>query len=306
MEFIKSIYAKAKAIHPTIILADAQDERALLATAKIEKLGFANIILLGDKNIILKMQKELHLTLQARIFDKNIDEKEHLGKVKNNCVLAAMLVDSGNADGYVAGNLSTTKEIIVSAKAILATKHFPSSYFIMLHNEDVLFFADCAYHITPTPEELANIGVATANCAKEMGITPNIAFLSFSTHGSADHEHASKVHTATMIAKKLAPKYYIDGEIQFDAAFDLEIAKRKSNKKESEKKDHKIANVFVFPDLNSGNIAYKIATHMGGCRAIGPILRGFSHPISDLSRGCTIEDIVDAVAVVASQVKKKK
>jgi phosphate acetyltransferase len=163
-------------------------------------------------------------------------------------------------------------------------------------------FADCAHHISPTEQELAKIGVVTADCAKEMGITPHIAFLSFSTNGSADHEHVHKIRTATELAKKLAPHYSIEGELQFDSAFNAEIAAIKSHDKS---KIHKTANIFIFPDLNSGNIAYKVAAHMGGSVAIGPILHGFSHPVSDLSRGCKVEDIVNAVAVIASQVKKK-
>ncbi len=307
IKFLESIYDKAKAIKPTIILADAEDERALRATAIIEEFDIANIILLGNTGTILKMQRELDLTLKAKIFDKLIDGKEHLSNVKNNPILstmlAAKLVESGKADGFVAGNISTSKETILAAKENLSTKEFQSSYFIIIHKNVPMFFADCAYHITPTSEELAKIGIATANCAKEMGITPNIAFLSFSTYGSAEHEHINKVRTACELAKKLAPQYHIEGELQFDAAFNAEIAKIKSHDKT---KNHETANVFIFPDLNSGNIAYKIATHMGGSVAIGPILQGFTHPVSDLSRGCKVEDIVNAVAVVASQVVKKK
>lgn len=304
MKFLETIYEKAQAIKPTIILADAQDERVLRATKIIEEFNVANIILLGNTAELLKMQRELDLTLKAKIFDNLIENNGEYKSLHNNSELAALLVKQNKADGFVAGNISTTKDTILAAKNNLSTKEFQSSYFIIIHKNVPMFFADCAYHINPTEQELAKIAIATADCAKEMGITPHIAFLSFSTYGSADHEHVNKVRTATELAKKLAPHYQIEGELQFDAAFNAEIAAIKSQDK-SKSKIHKTANIFIFPDLNSGNIAYKIAAHMGGSVAIGPILYGFSHPISDLSRGCKVEDIVNAVAVISSQVKKK-
>lgn len=299
--FLESIYSGARKICPTIILADAEDARAIHAARRIEDLGIAKIILLGSKKNIQKIMQEENITLKAEIFDRAHDKSKNDpgSDVFDNPTYAAKLVSQKYADCFISGNLSTTKETILAAKKILPADGFKFSYFIMIHDNKPMIFADCAYHIEPDSQALALIGVEAAHCAKELGISPNIAFLSFSTYGSAEHMHVDKVRTATIIAKKMAPQYNIEGELQFDAAWNPEISEMKSTKASK-----RIANVFVFPDLNSGNIAYKVAVHMGGCVAIGPILQGFSSPASDLSRGCTADDIVNAAAAIALQVKR--
>jgi len=260
MSFMQQIYEQARNAQAHIILAE-RDSRVEEAAHLIEEQGLAKITIL------------------------------------ENLTDAATKVAAGEADGYVGGNLSSTSDTIRSGLKHIGTTGFASSYFIMLHGPTPLFFADCAFNINPNAEQLAQIAVQTAKSAITYGITPKVAFLSYSTKGSA--AGTETIQQAVELARTMAPDIVFEGELQFDAAFVPEVAAQKA----PDAHIHGDANVFIFPDLNSGNIGYKIAQRMGGCTAIGPILQGFKKPVNDLSRGCSTQDIVDVVAITAVQTR---
>ena len=228
---------------------------------------------------------------------------------KKPLMFGAMMVSAGDADGMVAGASTATSMVLQAAglaigyaKGISA----PSSCFIMIipsiegREDKILIFADAAVNISPSAQQLAEIAVVSGQNAKRLlGIEPKVALLSFSTKGSASHADADKVIEATGIAKQLAPEMLIDGELQADAALIPRVAK----KKVSDSPVAGQANVLVFPDLDAGNIAYKLTQYLGGATAIGPFLQGFAKPVSDLSRGVSVEDsvVVTAVTVVQAQ-----
>lgn len=217
------------------------------------------------------------------------------------------MVRLGYADGTIAGAVETTADTIKAGLQIIGkdpSSSIVSSYFFMLlknPQEQVVAFADCALIPSPSAQELADIAVSTAKSFTNFtDITPRVAMLSFSTHGSASHETVSIVQKATELARSKSPNLIIDGEIQFDSALIPEIQKVKAPNSNLEGK----ANVFIFPDLNSGNIGYKIAERVGGATALGPILQGLKKPANDLSRGCNTEDVFQMIAITAAQVAK--
>ena len=215
------------------------------------------------------------------------------------------MVRLGYADGTVGGAVETTAETIKAGLQIIGKSpdsSMVSSYFLMLlknPKEQVVAFADCALTPSPSAQELADIAISTAQSFQNfIDITPRVAMLSFSTHGSATHESVSKVQKAVELARSKNPKLLIDGEIQFDAALIPEI----QNVKAPNSCLDGAANVFIFPDLNSGNIGYKIAERLGEATALGPILQGLSKPANDLSRGCSTEDVIQMISITAGQV----
>ncbi|GHE87596.1 phosphate acetyltransferase [Aliiroseovarius zhejiangensis] len=225
----------------------------------------------------------------------------------NPHVFAALMVKAGHADGTVGGAIATTAEIVRTALQVIGPKpdtKLVSSFFLMLFCEvhharkGAMIFADSGLVVDPTAEEMAQIALSSADSFITLtGEVPRVAMLSFSTRGSSEHHSVSKVVTATQLAKQRAPDLLIDGELQFDAAFVPDVAARKAEGSPLEG----VANVFIFPNLESGNIAYKIAQRVGGATAIGPVLQGLSKPANDLSRGCTAEDILHMIAVTAAQ-----
>ena len=211
-----------------------------------------------------------------------------------------MLVYMDKADGLVSGAIHSTGDTVRPALQIIKTKpgvSRTSGAFVMVKGDERYLFADCAININPGAQELAEIAVESANTAKIFDIDPQVAMLSFSTMGSAKSDEVTKVQEAVKLAKELAPNEKIDGELQFDAAFVPVVAKQKAP--ESEVAGH--ANVFIFPELQSGNIGYKIAQRLGGFEAIGPVLQGLNKPVSDLSRGSVEEDVYKVAIITAAQ-----
>ena len=216
-----------------------------------------------------------------------------------------MLVKLGYADGLVSGAIHTTADTIRPALQIIRTipgRKRVSGVMVMLGPDgEQLVFADTAVNITLEAAELAEVAVETAHTAKTFGLDPYVAMLSFSTHGSAHHDLATKVARATSIAKEMNPEMKIVGEIQFDAAIDPETAKNKAPESDVAGK----CNVFIFPDLQAGNIGYKIAQRLGGYKALGPILQGLNAPVNDLSRGCSAQDVYEIAIITAMQAAER-
>ncbi len=303
-EILRRVYEKAAAAHATIILAEGDDPRVIEAARIAERDHAAEKVVVLTRDTFDAYPEKLAASLVQVVLDARgvkdgltPDSARELLRTDTK-YLAAALVQAGMADGYVAGSVCETRETIYPALRIIgASEGYASSFFLMIHGGRALFFADCGFNIDPTAEQLARIAIDTARNAEALGVEPIIAFLSFSTKGSAAHESVDKMVEAARIAKERAPHLVIDSELQFDAAFVPDIGARKAPGSPAAG----AANVFIFPDLNSGNIAYKIAERMGGARAIGPLMQGLRKPVNDLSRGCSVRDIVDAVAFTSMQ-----
>ena len=333
MNLIEKIKEKAKTANKRIVLPESYDERTLKAADIILGEGLAQIILIGTPDELVTNAVKLNLNniSKATIVDpKSHDKKEQyidlmveLRKkkgltredaqklIEDPLFLSVLMIKSGDADGEVAGAQNATGNVLRPAFQYVKTApgiSVVSGAFIMIlenkkfGDEGIMVFADCAVHPNPTDKELAEIAVATAHTTKAIaGIEPRVAMLSFSTKGSAKHEMVDKVVNATKIAKEMAPELQIDGELQADAALIPAIAAKKAQGSEIAGK----ANVLVFPTLDTGNIAYKLVQRMAGAEAIGPILQGMAAPINDLSRGCSVSDIVNLVAITANQAAGK-
>lgn len=325
MSLLQSVREKAKKACKTIVLAEGDEKRVLDAAKVILDEKIAGLVLIGNKDVIA--QKAAFDVNQVTIVDPasdNLDEyadllyelrkakgmeKEQAAQlVKNPLYLGVMLVKTGKADGMVAGSVNSTGDTLRPALQIIKTApgiKTVSSCFIMVLPEGskygengVMVFADCAVNIEPDAEQLASIAIASADTAKKIaGIDPKIAMLSFSTKGSAKHANVDKVVEATKIVNTIAPELQCDGELQLDAAIVESVAQLKAPG--SKIAGH--ANVLIFPDLQSGNIGYKLVQRLAGAQAVGPICQGFNKPVNDLSRGCSSEDIVNVVAMTVLQ-----
>ncbi len=315
---LQQIKAKAAGLKKTIVLPEASDERVLRAADIINKEGIAKVIVLGNEEEIRNKANELGLNFQGiRIIDpaksemssdfanvffnlrksKGITIEEARETVKDNLYFGAMLVREGMADGSVAGSASPTANVLRAAIQCVGMPEgisIVSSLFLMIFPERVFSFADCAVVPNPDASQLADIAISTADNHKKLtGEDPFVAMLSFSTKGSAKHELIDKVVEATNIAKEKRPDLNIDGELQFDAAIVDSVAQKKAPGSPVAGR----ANVLIFPDLQAGNIGYKIAQRLGGAEAIGPIVQGLKKPLFDLSRGCSVDDIVNTTAI---------
>ena len=323
-DFMKVIKEKARQNKKTIVFPESDDERILSATSAILEQGIANIILLGNEETIKSKASELNINInEARIIDPNTFEKfeeyantfyelrKHKGItleqakeiLKDLNYFGTMLVHMNEADGLVSGATHTTADTIRPALQIIKTKdkyHKVSSFFFMQLKEKIFIFADCAVIINPDAEELAQIALDSARNAKKFGFDPRVAMLSFSTKGSAKHELVDKVTQALEIAKNKDPNLVIDGEMQVDAAIVPAICEKKC-------KDctlHGDANILIFPDLQSGNIAYKLVERLAKANAIGPIMQGLNKPVNDLSRGCDVQDIIDVTSITVVEAQR--
>lgn len=329
MDFLTKIKNGAKQVNKTIALPEGEEERTLIAANEIIAEKIANIILYGNKKIILKKATDLNLKniSKARIIEpENYEKREELAKImvemrKNKGLtkekaleqllspyyLSTLMIKINEVDGMVGGAVAPTATTIRPAfqyiKTLPGISVVSGAFFMILPDTSwgengVILFADCAVHPNPTDKELAEIAVTSAKTAKSIGgFEPRIAMLSFSTMGSAQHEMVDKVKNATNIAKQIQPDLIIDGEMQADAAIIASIGQKKAPNSGVAGN----ANVLVFPDLNSGNISYKLVQRLAKAEAIGPVLQGLAAPINDLSRGCSASDIVNLVAITANQ-----
>lgn len=303
-----------------VVLSEGTDPRAIEAAKTACDQGLARIVLVGSEaeiraglgparpeglSILDPATTPLHTAMAARYHElrghKGVTREAAEAAVRNPHVAAALLVRMGFAHGTLGGAVATTAEIVRTALQVIGKEPgepIVSSFFLMELKDGVVVFSDAGLVIDPSAEELAAIAAQAAGSFRRlMEEEPRVAMLSFSTKGSARHGHADKVIEAARLLTEMHPELAVDGELQFDAAYVPEVAEKKAPGSRVAGR----ANVFIFPDLNSGNIAYKVAQRVGGATAIGPILQGLSKPANDLSRGCTAEDIVHMIAVTAAQ-----
>jgi len=317
---LDEIKGKAIKLKRHIVLPDATDERAIRAARICVDEGLATISLIGDENEIQDKAKQISISLdKVRIVDPSKSEKlsdfshvyynlrkakglqfeEAQKAMKRPLFFGAMMVHEGIADGSVAGSLSTTGDVLRAGIQIIGVAdgiNIVSSFFLMIFPYTTYTFADCAVVPDPDADQLADIAIASAeNHTKLTGEEARVAMLSFSTKGSAQHPDVEKVQKATAIIKKKKPSLNVDGELQLDAAIVPSVAQHKAPGSSVAGS----ANVLIFPDLNSGNIGYKLAQRMANAEAIGPVVQGLKKPAFDLSRGCSVSDIVNVIAINA-------
>ncbi|MBM7624095.1 phosphate acetyltransferase [Sporohalobacter salinus] len=328
MKFIEKIYNQAKKDKKTIVLPEGTEPRMIKAIPEISEKQIADIVLLGNEKEIEQLGSEYNVDLtEVEIINpsksdklaeytetyyqlrkhKGIDKKEAKEKIKDPLYFGSMMVKQGEADGKVAGADNPTGDVLKPAIKIIGTPEgisvISSSFIMILDDEDfgeegILVFSDCAVNPNPDSQQLAEIAVSAADTAQNLvNIDPKVAMLSFSTNDSAKHELVDKVQEATVKAKDIDPDLKISGEMQADAALVPEIA----DKKYPESEIAGQANVLVFPDLQAANIGYKLVQRLAKAEAIGPVSQGMAKAVNDLSRGCSVEDIVKVIAITGVQ-----
>ena len=332
MNFIEEIKEKAKKDLKSIVLPETDDLRVLQATERIIKEGFSNVILVGNEEKIKKLAEENSLNIEgASIVEPAKSEKyeEYVNKfyelrkskgitleqakeiLLDNVYFGMMMVKNEDADGLVSGAAHSTADTLRPALQILKTApgtKLVSSFFLMIvpdceYGENGTFvFSDCGLNQNPTSEELSEIAISSAKSFEQLvGAESKVAMLSYSTYGSAKSELVDKVVEATKILKEKAPDLKADGEMQLDAAIIPEIGQSKAPGSEVAG----LANTLIFPDLNAGNIGYKLVQRLAKAEAYGPLCQGIAKPVNDLSRGCSSDDIVGVVALTAVQAQTK-
>lgn len=330
MHLVDQIKAKARESLQTVVLPEGYDDRMIQASAQIVADGLANVVLLGNAGALQSNATELGVSLEgvslvdpksSDLLDGYADELVELRKKKgltkeqaldlltgeDNLYFGSMMVRLGDAGGAVAGAFNTTGDVLRAAFQVVGTapgmKTVSSVFLMVTKNPDfgengVLCFADCAVNPNPDAQALAEIAVSTAaSCKSFLGVEARVGMLSFSTKGSAQHEDCDKVLKALEIAKELAPDLAIDGELQADAALLPNVGAKKAPGSAVAGK----ANTLIFPTLDAGNIGYKLVERVAGAEAVGPIIQGLAKPVNDLSRGCSVEDIVSVSAITAVQ-----
>ena len=311
MGFIDEIKARAKADKKVIVLPETEDERTYKAAQTVLREGIADLILVGNEEEIEKNKGAYDIT-GAVIVDpaKNDKTEEYIARellLNNYLYYGVMMVKMGDADGMVSGACHSTADTLRPCLQILKTKpgtKLVSAFFLMvvpdcdMGADGTFIFGDAGLEQNPDPEKLANIALSSAESFETLtGKEPIVAMLSHSTKGSAKHADVDKVVEATKIAHELAPELKLDGELQLDAAIVPEVGASKAPGSEVAGK----ANVLIFPDLDAGNIGYKLVQRLGKAEAYGPLTQGIAAPVNDLSRGCSAEDIVGVVAITAVQ-----
>jgi phosphate acetyltransferase len=333
MDVLKNFKEKAAANKKRIVFPEGNDERIIRAAKKVVEENLAEVIILGDENQISKDAAQYGVNLEGveiinprsndyieeftEVFyelrkHKNISIEDAVKTVIDPLYFGTMMIYTDKADGMVAGAANATGSVLRPAFQIVKTKEgistVSSAIIVVLKDksfgeEGVFVFSDCAVNPAPNSQQLAEIAIATADTTKSLlEFEPKVAMLSFSTMGSAKHENVEKVQKAVEIAHKNAPELILDGELQLDAAIVESVSKRKA----PDSKLNGDANVLIFPDLQSGNIGYKLVQRLAGADAVGPILQGLAAPINDLSRGCSVDDVVNLTAITVVQAQNNK
>ncbi|MEM7344391.1 MAG: phosphate acetyltransferase [Chloroflexota bacterium] len=324
MSIIEQLQTKAKAIGATVVLPEGDDPRIIQAATLLSQAGIVQPIILGQPDQIQQLATESGIALPVSVTlidpatadqhqsftdqlyamqkDKGVTREQAEARVKEPLTFAAMLIRTGAVDGCVAGAVNSTRDVLRAGLHIIGLAEgievVSSTFLMVLPDGRALTFGDCGVVPYPDAKQLAQIAVASAHTHQQLtGETPVVAMLSFSTKGIARHDAVTKVQEATALAQQMAPELAIDGELQFDAAFVDAVGQKKAPGSSVAGK----ANVFIFPNLDAGNIGYKLTERLAKADALGPIIQGLARPMHDLSRGCKAEDIVTMSAIAALQ-----
>jgi phosphate acetyltransferase len=321
MDIVQRFRDLAKIKRKTIVFPEGEEERVIKAVSFLKTNDLVNPIILGNHDHIYKLAKKQSVNLEtieiinpgeSENYEKWVEKyyalRKHKGisieqaneAVKNPLFYAAFLLRENLADGAVAGSINTTGDVLRAGIQVVGLAPeitvVSSSFIMALPSGEIFTFADCAVIPDPDPEQLMTIAISSSSTHERLiQEEPRVAMLSFSTKGSAQHEHADKVVTATNLIKEKAPHLKVDGELQFDAAYMESVGNKKAPGSPVAGK----ANVYIFPDLDAGNIGYKLTQRLAGAEALGPIIQGLNKPYNDLSRGCSIEDVINVACICA-------